>query len=122
VTEPRTVAIIDDSALVLSMACDALQEAGYKVRPVTGASEAEELENVHLIPVDAQMPELFGDDLAMVLRLARGFKCPIYLYSSLDRDDLEKRANKAGLDGFICRNEGLEHLVERVRSILPEAA
>jgi DNA-binding response OmpR family regulator len=114
------IAIIDDSQLVLDMAKECLTEAGFRVRAFAKMSEAEEIGQVRLILVDVQMPELFGDDLAMVLRFARGHECPIYLYSSLPASELEESATQAGVDGFICKHEGLDHLVERVKSIFAE--
>ena len=64
------------------------------------------------------MPELYGDDVAMVLRAARGVETPIYLLSSLSADELAERAHEADIDGYICKRDGIDALVERGTQIL----
>jgi DNA-binding response OmpR family regulator len=71
-----------------------------------------------LILMDVQMPELYGDDVASVLRNERKVTTPIYLFSSLAPHELAERAQAAGVDGFIHKGEGLDHLLDRVRAIL----
>ena len=46
------------------------------------------LEGYDLILMDVQMPELYGDDVAMVLRNERHITTPIYLFSSLSPGEL----------------------------------
>ncbi len=43
---------------------------------------------------------------------------PIYLFSSLEQDDLAVRAAAARVDGWISKSFGIEGMVERVREIL----
>jgi hypothetical protein len=54
----------------------------------------------------------------MVLRGERRVATPIYLFSSLAPTELGERAKAAGVDGFIHKGDGLDHLLERVRTIL----
>jgi DNA-binding NarL/FixJ family response regulator len=69
--------------------------------------------------MDVQMPEAFGDDVALTLREAYGISAPIYLLSSLDEADLAERVQWARIDGYISKQIGLDSLVNRVRAILP---
>jgi DNA-binding NarL/FixJ family response regulator len=69
--------------------------------------------------MDVQMPEAFGDDVALTLRHAYGISAPIYLLSSLEEDELAERVKWAGIDGFIPKQLGVEAIVRRVRSIVP---
>jgi len=62
-----------------------------------------------------------SDDVAMVLRYERRVRAKIFLYSSLPADELAERVRAAGLDGYIEKDHGLEHLVTRVGEILKRA-
>ncbi len=75
-----------------------------------------------LVLLDVETPELFGDDVGSVLKGSRGLDIPIYLYSSLDAGKLEERAKEAGLDGFICKDVGLQGLIDKVQALLAEPA
>jgi two-component system response regulator FimZ (fimbrial Z protein) len=115
----KQIFLVDDSAIVQLAVTAALAEAGFAT---TCAATFDELmtrgtSGCDLLLMDVHMPELFGDDVAMVLR-ERGITMPIYLYSGLAHDELAERAKSAGVDGYIHKGDGLEHLVARVREIL----
>ena len=117
----KKILLMDDSPLMLDVAKDALEAAGYQVELASSIEALEErAENgeLALILMDVQMPELFGDDVAMVLRSVRGVSAPIYLLSNLSPDELAERAAEAGLDGYICKRDGIEVVVEKVKEIL----
>jgi DNA-binding response OmpR family regulator len=117
------ILLVDDSALLLDMARAALEEAGFTVDAKSDIAELDAVQgdDIDLVLMDVQMPELFGDDIAGVLRNLRGFTAPIYLFSSLDDDELDARARRAGIDGFISKRAGVEALVVRVKDILGDA-
>lgn len=116
----KRVLLVEDSPIIQAAAKHALFEAGYEVATRSTFDELlqQGWDGYDLILMDVQMPELFGDDVAMVLRHERGVKTPIYLFSSLDREELRVRADAARVDGYICKQDGLDHLVARVREIL----
>jgi len=120
VNAAKRILLVDDSPLIRESAAHALGAAGYDVT-VRGAFD-ELIEHGHdgfdLILMDVQMPELYGDDVAFTLRGERGVTTPIYLFSSIDVDELAGLADDAGVDGYISKNAGLEQLVARVREIL----
>jgi two-component system, OmpR family, alkaline phosphatase synthesis response regulator PhoP len=116
----KRIILVDDSPIVQIATVQALTGAGYEV-DVRGTFD-ELLEGgvagYDLILMDVQMPELFGDDVAAVLRHERGLTTPIYLFSSLGDRELAERAKGANVDGYISKSEGIEALVKRVRQIL----
>jgi DNA-binding response OmpR family regulator len=116
----KRILLVEDSPIIAAAAIHALTSAGYQVEARATFEELIEkgVEGYDLILMDVQMPELFGDDVASVLRLERNVSTPIYLFSSLTAEELEERARDARVDGYISKSEGMDHLVERVRAII----
>ena len=117
----KQILIVDDSALVLDMMRAALDAAGYEVLVANNLTQLEEhraRNRPDLVLMDVQMPEAFGDDVAMVLRAAREVEAPIYLLSTLDEAELKRRAADAEIDGFISKRLGADAIVSRVRQII----
>jgi CheY-like chemotaxis protein len=117
----KRILLMDDSQLFLEVTGAALQAAGYDVVTANDLSQLAELRSrpSDLVLMDVQMPEAFGDDVALTLRHAYGISAPIYLLSSLEEMDLADRVEWAKIDGFIPKQLGLEAIVSRVQSILP---
>ncbi len=116
----KRVLVVDDSPVVLATAKHALEQVGFAVETRTTVDElsAGGTDDFDLILIDVQMPELFGDDVAAVLRHERAVRVPIYLYSTLDEAELAQRAADAHVDGYISKQGGPEHLVAEVQRIL----
>jgi len=117
----KQILIVDDSALVLDVMRAALDAAGYEVLVANDLAQLEQHRLQHrpdLVLMDVQMPEAFGDDVAMVLRAAREVEAPIYLLSTLDEAELRRRAADAEIDGFISKQIGAEAIVQRVQQII----
>lgn len=118
----KRILLMDDSPIFLEVMRNALEKEGYAV---VCASNLAELDGVRsqvssdLVLMDVQMPEAFGDDIAMTLRHAYGVQAPIYLLSSLDESELAERAKWAEIDGFISKNKGMDAVITAVRGILP---
>lgn len=111
---------MDDSEMFLEVTATALRTAGYDVTCVTDLAQLSEVRQrggSDLVLMDVQMPEAFGDDIALTLRHAYGLTAPIYLLSSLEETDLADRVEWAGIDGFISKQIGVEAIVGRVRSL-----
>jgi DNA-binding NarL/FixJ family response regulator len=111
---------MDDSPVFIAVARYALEAAGYEVICVSDLAELENARDQRsdLILMDVQMPEAFGDDIAMTLKFAHDINTPIYLLSSLDEVDLADRVNWAKIDGYISKTRGMEAIVDEVRRIL----
>lgn len=122
--KPR-ILLVDDSPLSLACAEDALVEAGFAVHCAADLGSLEGLSDDHgfdLVLMDVMMPEVYGDDVASVLRSVRGVSTPILLLSSLDEAELAERAREASIDGYIPKSIGVEGLVVRVREFLASRA
>lgn len=120
----KRILLMDDSEIFLEVARRALEQAGYEVitaNDLESFQQARQQKPADLVLMDVQMPEAFGDDIAMTLRFAHDVDTPIYLLSSLNDDELAERANEAQIDGFISKNIGMERIVEQVRRILDPA-
>lgn len=119
-----SVLVLDDSVLALEMVKSALEDEGMTVSCAHDLASFEALREAStpdVILMDVQMPELFGDDLAGMLRGAYGVKVPILLVSNLDEAELARRAKEAEVDGFVSKRAGMPALVARVREALSRA-
>jgi CheY-like chemotaxis protein len=116
----KRILIVDDSPIVLAAAQHVLVEAGFEVETRSGVDELGEkgAAGFDLILMDVQMPQLFGDDIANVLRNERAITTPIYLFSTLPAAELDERAKEARVDGYITKELGMANLVPAVRKIL----
>jgi DNA-binding response OmpR family regulator len=121
--ERKRVLVIDDQPFILSLVHDSLEAAGYDV--ITAKNLAELDRQVHLrtgkpnlVLVDVQMPDILGDDVALMIMTMRRFSAPIFLMSAMDESELKERAEKIGASGYICKTRGIMELVKRVKEIL----
>jgi len=118
----KRILIVDDSPIILAATAHALQEVGYDVDTRGGVEElvGKGANGFDLILMDVQMPELFGDDVASVLRHDRNVRTPIYLFSTLPEEELSERVLEARIDGYIAKGSGMDHVISEVRKILGE--
>jgi DNA-binding response OmpR family regulator len=115
------VLLVDDHEDLLELASRTLQRASWTVVTAKDFDQLEErLAEIRprLILMDVQMPDLFGDEVANILRNVRGIQAKIVLYSSLDPAELARLAANANLDGWISKSEGIGHLADEVRRLL----
>jgi two-component system OmpR family response regulator len=118
----KRILLMDDSEIFLEVTSTALKAAGYQVtcaNDLAQLAEARKSGPSDLVLMDVQMPEAFGDDIALTLRHVYGIEAPIYLLSSLEEADLADRVEWARIDGFISKQLGVEAIVSRVRTIVP---
>jgi CheY-like chemotaxis protein len=88
------------------------RDVGRFADPSSGARDPD------LVITDVDMPEMFGQGVATVLRRVRGVSVPILLWSSFGRAELEGAIRAAPVDGYIPKSEGLPALLEGVRASL----
>ena len=115
----RRILVIDDSPLILAAVRHTLVGAGYGCETCATFDELAR-QDVHafdLVLMDVQMPELYGDDVALALR-QREVRAPIYLFSTLDEAELATRAREAGIAGYISKKRGMDHLLGELTRIL----
>jgi DNA-binding response OmpR family regulator len=103
----KKILIIDDSELVLVMAKDALEEAGFEVFTATNGIEANSfifstMNRPDLIILDIMMPLLDGNKKAKILKEKEFSRdIPIIFISSKTDEELAKLVADAGADGYI---------------------
>ena len=117
----KRILLMDDSEIFLEVIRRALEQAGYEVivaNDLESFMKARHQKPVDLVLMDVQMPEAFGDDIAMTLRFAHDVETPIYLLSSLSDQELAERATEAHINGFISKNIGPVRIIEQIRRIL----
>lgn len=115
---------MDDSIIALELTCDALESAGFSV---LAAHDPDELarhlaagQQIDLLILDVQMPDVLGDTLAKGLRSEQRGSVPILLCSGHDEARLAERARSAAVEGYISKQAGPDAMVARVRHILHE--
>jgi len=122
--KPLKILVLDDSEIVLNMTSLALTEAGYEVLAASSLVEFDQiLSRVEpdLILTDIKMPEISGDDVCRVLKQKYHTKLiPIVLFSTLEEKELAALAERAGADGFVSKNSGVEEIVKRIRELTGE--
>jgi CheY-like chemotaxis protein len=122
----KRILLMDDSTIFLDVTRAALEALGYQVECASDLAELARVRELaqselSLVLMDVQMPEVFGDDVALTLRHSYGISVPIYLLSSLEDADLADRVKWAGVDGFISKNGGIEAVVDAVNRIVGPA-
>lgn len=117
------ILIIDDSELVLAMAKDALEQAGYQVLTATNGIEANRFifskEKPDLIIMDIMMPMLDGNKKAKLLKeneVSRNI--PILLLSSKGEAEMRALMAEAGANGYILKPFSAQQITETVRRCL----
>ena len=103
-----TVAVVDDSPLALEMTRRALEQGGFAVVTASTIAELEAVfarEAPDLLLVDVNMPEMYGDDVVMVLKRVRRIEIPILAL-------LEPARGRPGGPGRL-RRRGRVHLQGR---------
>ena len=119
----KIILIIDDSELVLAMAKDALEAAGYLVQIATNGIEANKFifskDKPSLIIMDVMMPMLDGNKKAKILKendMSRDI--PILLLSSKSEEEMQRLTEEAGADGYIIKPFMPADITSKVRRCL----
>jgi len=121
-----TILIVDDSSLVLAMARDALEEAGFTVLTALNGIEANKYifakNRPDLIILDVMLPLLDGNKKAKLLR-EKDFSrnIPIVLLSSKTDEEMRHLTIDAGADGYIRKPFTDEGIVSKVMEILKQS-
>ena len=115
------VVVMDDSEVVLHALKAFLEANGYAVRAAANLTELETvlaLGKPDLFVLDVQMPEMFGDDVAQVLRDVRNMKKPVILFSDIEESALAARGQEAGVAAYVTKRAGMGALLAKIRSVL----
>ena len=120
----KKILIIDDSELVLAMAKDALDQAGYQVLTATNGIEANRFifakDRPDLIIMDIMMPMLDGNKKAKLLKeneVSRDI--PILLLSSKSEAEMRELVDEAKANGYILKPFTPAQIIKAVVEALP---
>ena len=120
----KRILIIDDSELVLVMAKDALEGAGYEVFTAANGIEANSYifsttNRPDLIIMDIMMPLLDGNKKAKILKQqTHSQDIPIMFISSKPEEELAALVAESGVDGYICKPFSPQGIVSSVKAVL----
>lgn len=119
----KRILLVDDSELVLAMAKDALEAAGFEVFTSTNGIEANAFifsrNKPDLIILDVMLPMLDGNKKAKLLREKDYSRhIPILLLSSKPEEEMRRLTAEAEADGFIRKPFSPAELVATVRKFL----
>lgn len=120
----KRVVVIDDSKLVLAVAADALEGAGYEVITSDSGIEANQFiyssRRPDLILIDVMMPMLNGDRKVRLLKERESSRhIPVLLMSTKPSDELEALVKSSGADGYIQKPFNEAGLVSQVQRFIP---
>jgi DNA-binding response OmpR family regulator len=119
--DAQCIVVMDDSEVVLHALRAFLQSRGYAVRPAANLTELEEAlgkGRPDLFVLDVHMPEMFGDDVAQVLREVRSMNVPVILFSDIDEAALQQRRREAGVAACVTKRDGMGALLSQIEVLL----
>ena len=120
----KHILVIDDDPVVLAMAQDFLEEAGYRVSTAADAIFSNDVvyssNPPHLILMDVMMPLMSGDKKVRALkRREQSSDIPIVLISGKDAAELQEIAKEVGANGYLTKPFNAQKLVNTVQVYLP---
>jgi len=121
----KSVLVVDDNQLNLTLAVEMLSRAGYKVHSVDGAQYALDLLaglRVDVVLTDISMPGMSGKELARQLRERYKIKCPrLVAYTAFALPHQRQSIVDAGFDAIVVKPARSTDLVSAVEGDdLPE--
>lgn len=119
----KHVLVIDDDKLILRIAGDILEGAGYRV---STAEDVLYCNNIiygktppDLIIMDINLPFMTGDHKVRIMKgRATGSQIPIILFSSTGEEELQAIAARCGADGYLTKPIDDRRLLDTVNRIL----
>ena len=120
----KHILVIDDDPVVLAMAQDFLEEAGYRVSSATDAIYSNDviygIIPPDLILMDVMMPLMSGDKKVRALkRRDQSSAIPVLLISGKEEAELRRIASEVGADGYLTKPFNAAKLVSTVNAYLP---
>lgn len=119
---PKTILLVDDSAMICHIVGQILKESGYSVITAKNGFEAVVLARKHnpnLVIMDVEMPVMDGiEATAQMKSQPETARIPVIIFTSLGREEDIARAKEAGCQGFLGKPICKEILNTEVARVL----
>lgn len=120
--KPRTILVVDDSAVMRQMISEMLETGGYQVLSARDGETAlaqVRKECIDLVLTDWTMIPMDGGELTRQLRqLSAAAPIPILVLSTINAESTKAEARKAGANGWLCKPIDPETLLAVVGSLM----
>ncbi len=118
----KRILLIDDSEITREMIQFSLEAEGHEVVVAGDLLTFDKILqefNPQIILTDVNMPDIQGDEICKVLKAKYDTSnIPIILFSSLDDDQLATLAERAGADGYVSKQRGIESLIKQINEVV----
>jgi CheY-like chemotaxis protein len=108
------ILVIDDSEVARTVMQKELVKYGHKVTLLSspiGATRVVVREQIDVVVIDLQMPDVRGDRVAQLFRKAgRTERVGVVLVSGFDREELARLGSECGADSIVTKQEINERL------------
>lgn len=120
----RRILVLDDSQIVGEMLAMELENRGHRVAVTSALAEFNNQLarfDPEMIFLDINMPEIQGDEVCRQLRKQFTTRSvPIIFLSSLSDAELAALAARAGADGYLSKQRGIDDLVKYLDELMGE--
>jgi DNA-binding response OmpR family regulator len=113
------VLVVEDDPSLRTLIQEALQDVGLPVKTAVDGWQALGWaipERPSLVVLDLRLPQLDGDEVAAVLRMAHADPVPIVVITG--REDAAEQARRMGAFAYLRKPFDMDHLVALVRRAL----
>ena len=122
--EQGTILVVDDTASVLELARELLQEVGFEVLAASGGREAVEIfrarpQEIDAVVLDLIMPDLDGEETLAEIRRIRS-DVPVILVTGYQGEKTVEDFAARGVSSFLRKPYEPEALVGSVRASLAQ--
>ncbi|MFO8058122.1 MAG: response regulator [bacterium] len=117
----QKIFILDDDENSCQLVKQVLSKAGFEVMAQTkaiGATNSIKAFHPDLVLLDVMMPALSGDNLVEIIQRLIKPSPRIVYYSNKSEHELRELVEKTGVDGYICKVDGPNSLVSKVKGML----
>ncbi len=113
-----TILIVDDEVQIRNILKEFLLMNGNKVVEAKDGKEAVKLmnENINLVIMDVNMPNLTGDKACRMLR--KKWNCPVIFLTAYGDDETKMRCYEYGADDFIVKPFRYSDIIVHVNALL----
>ncbi|MBE0574605.1 MAG: response regulator transcription factor [Desulfuromonadales bacterium] len=120
----KHILVIDDDPVLLTIVADYLKDAGFAVSTANCGIYSNNIiygkNPPGMIILDVIMPLMSGVKKAKLLKKReKSAHIPILLMSSKDEQELKALADEAMANDYLCKPFTAEHLMVKIRSLLP---